>query len=94
MGKELVPVGPIVEGELYELNLGARFDEYIFDEYIDVLPANEVEVSTPLDDEDEAALADGIASVFDALRAEAEDEDPTFVLLAELNRLWAEPLAA
>ena len=89
MGKELVPVQPVFEGEVYELNV-----EAVFDEYIDVLPAEEIHVSTPLDEADEVALADGIASVFDALRAEVEEVDPTFALLAELNRLWAEPLAA
>lgn len=101
MGKELVPVGPVYDGEAYEFDATATFEDYI-----DVLPVVGDEVTTPLDEQDEAALADGIASVFDALRAEAADEgspagtagndneETTYALLAELNRLWAEPLAA
>lgn len=90
MGKELVPVGPVVvEGEVYHMNV-----EAIFDEYIDFLPADEIQVKTPLDEADEEALELGIASIFDELLAEAHDGDPTYMLLAELNRMWAEPLAA
>jgi hypothetical protein len=55
-----------------------------------------------LAEEDAEALEMGIASVFDSLRAEAEADDPadfdgpvepTFALLAELNRMWAQPQA-
>ena len=64
------------------------------------LPAEAIE--TPLAAADEAALEAGIASLFETLMQEdaaeeADDEDgiePTIALLAELNRLWAQPLAA
>lgn len=89
MGKELVPVEPVVEGEIYYLNV-----EAIYDEYVDYLPANDIEVATSLEAADEEALAEGIATVFDSLLAEAHESEPTYALLAELNRIWAEPLAA
>jgi hypothetical protein len=91
MGKDLVPVGQVYEAEANETPYEAH-DEAIYDEYVDVLPAGDEQVSTPLDQADEDALALGIASVFDELRAEAEE--PTLALLAELNRIWAQPLAA
>lgn len=92
MGNELVPIGPVYEAEADETRYDPRLDA-IYDEYVDVLPADETDdVTTSLDDADEEALALGIASIFDELRAEAEE--PTLALLAELNRLWAEPLAA
>jgi hypothetical protein len=61
-----------------------------------------VAVDTPLAAADEEALEAGIASMFeslllsDAVYVEAADEDiePTFALLDELNRIWAQPLAA
>jgi hypothetical protein len=66
-----------------------------------VLPPAIAAIVTPLAAEDEEALEAGIASMFEDLRlADVEpDEDadeggPTFALLAELNRLWAQPLAA
>lgn len=93
MGKELVPVGPVIEGKVYEAGDNSIV-ETIYDEYVDYLPADEVTVTTSLQDADEAALELGIASVFDTLLAEAHDVDPTYALLAELNRLWVEPLAA
>ena len=91
MGKELVRIEPAFDGETYDgpYELHA---EAIFDEYIDVLPADDVTVETSLDLADEEALETGIASVFDTLRAEAEE--PTYALLAELNRIWSQPLAA
>jgi hypothetical protein len=89
MGKDLVPVEPAVEGEVYHMSVDA-----IFDEYVDFLPADEIEVTTSLDEADEQALARGIATVFDTLLAEAHEVEPTYALLAELNRIWAEPLAA
>ena len=92
MGNELVPIGPVYDLEPDEARTETRA-EAIYDEYVDVWPADDSEdVTTPLDDADEEALALGIASVFDELRAEAEE--PTLALLAELNRLWAQPLAA
>ena len=93
MGKELVPVTPVVEGEVYEAG-DNRVVDAIYDEYVDYLPADAIEVKTPLDVEDEAALELGIASVFDTLLAEAHEVDPTYVLLDELNRMWEQPLAA
>ncbi|HHY50991.1 MAG TPA: hypothetical protein GYA10_14745 [Alphaproteobacteria bacterium] len=74
-------------------------------------------IETTLNAEDAAALEQGIASVFDRLRAEAGGleadnaaggeaatperdthdtigVEPTFALLAELNRLWARAEAA
>lgn len=55
-------------------------------------------VVTALADEDAVALEQGIADVFDTLRAEVEEHDedadevePTYALLAELNRLWVQP---
>lgn len=97
MGKELVPIGRVYDVERNDDEemddaLDAMPIDVLFDEYIDVLPAESREVSTPLDQADEEALELGIASVFDALRAESEE--PTLALLAELNRLWARPLAA
>ncbi|HQZ13892.1 MAG TPA: hypothetical protein PK286_13500 [Devosia sp.] len=64
--------------------------------------------ATPLAAEDEAALEDGIALLFEELvqsdmvyveAPEAEPlaeeaPDPTFALLDELNRIWAQPIAA
>jgi hypothetical protein len=92
MGNELVPIEPRFEAETQD----ASYEPYIdvtYDEYVDVLPADEVAaVATSLDEADEEALELGIASVFDELRAEFEE--PTFALLAELNRIWAQPLAA
>jgi hypothetical protein len=92
MGKELVQIEPAFEPEVYEqpyeLHVEARYDAYD-----DVLEADEAAIETSLDVADEEALEDGIASVFGTLRAEAED-GPTYALLAELNRIWAEPLAA
>lgn len=71
------------------------------------LPGAPHQVATELNSADEAALEAGIASVFDALltsdagqgeaakeRAEEIGVEPTFVLLAQLNRLWAQPLSA
>jgi hypothetical protein len=71
------------------------------------LPAPAVAVETPLAAEDEEALEAGIASMFEALLhsdAAADDAanddgdddgiEPTVALLAELNRIWAQPLAA
>jgi hypothetical protein len=89
MGKELVPAMPVIEGEAYEFIYEGRM-EGIYDAYVDVLPVDEDDIETSLDADEEAALESGIASIFDELRA----EEPTFVLLNELNRLWAEPLAA
>ena len=91
MGNALVPVGPVFEPEEeYEAYYEAHVDA-IYDAYVDVLPADEEDaVETDLGEEDEEALEIGIASVFDTLRS----EEPTFALLAELNRLWAQPLAA
>ena len=92
MGNELVPIGLVYEPEADETQTEI-WAEAIYDEYVDVWPADDTkDVTTPLDDADEEALALGIASVFDELRAEAEE--PTVALLAELNRIWAEPLAA
>ena len=91
MGKDLVLVRQVYEAEADERSYETHEDA-IYDEYVDVLPADDEHVSTPLDQADEDALALGIASVFDELRAEAEE--PTLALLAELNRIWAEPLAA
>lgn len=93
MGKALVPVTPAVEGEIYEGGAAAVV-EMIYDEYIDYLPADSFDVETSLDFEDEAALEEGIASIFDTLLAEAHEVEPTYALLAELNRMWAQPLAA
>ncbi len=103
MSRELVPVQPAFEAEVYD----AGREIFVEAEFIDVLPEGGTEVSTPLGEEDEEALAQGIASVFESLIAEAgedegteangeaaNDDDPTVALLAELNRLWAEPLAA
>jgi hypothetical protein len=50
--------------------------------------------AAPLAAADAAALELGIADVFDTLRAEALADpalEPTYALLAELNRLWAAP---
>lgn len=71
------------------------------------LPAPSVTIETPLAAEDEEALEAGIASMFETLLqsdAAANDDaandgeddvsEPTLVLLAELNRIWAQPLAA
>lgn len=66
------------------------------------LPAESVAVETPLAAADEEALEAGIASMFESLMQsdavyveEAEEEiEPTFALLDELNRIWAQPLAA
>jgi hypothetical protein len=72
----------------------------------DALPIPEADgpVETMLDSADELALEAGIASVFDSLRSsdaayappqdEAGEVEPTLALLDELNRLWAQPLAA
>lgn len=96
MSTELVPVGPVIEGEVWETE-----PDVFVEEYVDVFTADERQVSTPLEEADEEALAQGIASVFESLRSDPEGDevegdegDPTFALLAELNRLWAEPLAA
>jgi hypothetical protein len=72
------------------------------------LPADTVTVETPLAAADEEALEAGIAEMFESLlQSDAvyvEDEEivepadeeiePTFALLDELNRIWAQPLAA
>jgi hypothetical protein len=64
--------------------------------------ADEAIAATALAEEDAEALELGIASVFDTLRAEVESDDvddfdepvePTYALLNELNRLWAQPQA-
>lgn len=89
MGKELVPATPVIEGEAYEY-IHEGYVDAIFDAYVDVLPVDEEVIETTLGADDEAALESGIASIFDELRA----EEPTLVLLNELNRIWAQPLAA
>ena len=89
MGKDLVHVGPVFGSEAYEQPYELHV-EAIYDEYVDVLPAGDAVIETALDTADEEALEMGIASVFGTLR----EEEPTYALLAELNRLWAEPLAA
>jgi hypothetical protein len=93
MGNALVPVTPAVEGEIYESGPATVVD-MIFDEYVDYLPADDVAITTSLDLADEEALEQGIASVFDTLLAEAHEVEPTYALLAELDRLWSQPLAA
>jgi hypothetical protein len=85
MANDLIRIEPDAYEQPFELHA-----EAIFDEYVDVLPVNEIVVETALDTADEEALEMGIASVFGTIR----DEEPTFALLAELNRIWAEPLAA
>jgi hypothetical protein len=57
--------------------------------------AEDVIVATVLAEEDSEALEQGIALVFDSIRAEEaanEDEpvEPTYALLEELNRIWAQ----
>lgn len=82
---------------------------------IDGIAGDASAIETTLNAEDAAALEQGIASIFDRLRAEsgsavADNDDgdgatatqdnetigvePTFALLAELNRLWARAEAA
>lgn len=121
-GAEAIEVGAAFEPEPYEGLIVVEVDEF---ETIELEA-----IATPLADADEAALEEGIASVFDAILVEGfdgeitpeeeddaehfsdgdyafsdeydesiEDDDgfdaePTVVLLAELNRIWAEPLAA
>jgi hypothetical protein len=89
MANDLIRVEPAFEpeahGQPYELHV-----EAIYDEYVDVLPVSDPVVETPLDTADEEALELGIASVFGSIR----EEEPTYALLSELNRLWAQPLAA
>lgn len=91
MSKQLVRIEPAFEAEIVEMRAGA-----ITVDYVDVLPESEAGVSTPLDEAEEEALEQGIASVFESLMAETAegDAEPTLALLAELNRLWASPLAA
>jgi hypothetical protein len=125
MGSEAEFLDTEVDG----IEVGAAFEVEPY-EGLSIVEAEEVE--TTLADEDEVALEEGIASVFDTILAEGfeepmaesdpdqepayagdpdyddgpaydddaeydEDEamgdsDVTFVLLAELNRLWAQPL--
>lgn len=64
-------------------------------------PTNPDAIGAPTDlaDEDAEALEQGIATIFDTLRAEADPStaddgvEPIFALLDELNRLWAQPQA-
>lgn len=88
MSKQLVRIEPAFEAEPMELDAtGAVNDDYA---------GMTTDVATPLGEADEEALELGIASVFESLIADAgeTEAEPTLALLAELNRLWAEPLAA
>ena len=92
MSRELIRIEPAFEGETI-----AMLSEAIAVDYVEVLPEDDDPVATPLGEADEEALELGIASVFESLVAgggEGAQTDATFALLAELNRLWAEPLAA
>jgi hypothetical protein len=82
------------------IEVGVSLDE--FTSYDALMHADEEPIAaTPLADEDAEALEQGIVSMFETLREEIEAADdnsaevePTVALLAELNRLWAQPLAA
>lgn len=91
MSTELVRIEPAFEAELFDAHAEAGDVDYV-----DVLPDGDIVVATPLRRADEAALEAGIASVFESIvTGEAADvPDSTGALLAELNRLWAAPLAA
>jgi hypothetical protein len=97
MGKELV-VAEFAE----EQTAGEAEGALESDSFIDVEIVEEGgELEMTLGEADAAALEAGIASVFDSLMAEAAENDEsesdeagaadhTFVLLEELNRLWAQ----
>ena len=84
------------------LDVSAELLHYEVEADVLALPAETIVVETPLAAADEEALEAGIASMFESLLqsdavyvAEAEEEiEPTFALLNELNRIWAQPLAA
>ena len=91
MSKELVRIEPAFEAEIVETR-----GEAAYMDFGDATP-DCAAVSTPLGEAEEEALELGIATVFESLMAESGDAgegDPTFALLAELNRLWSAPLAA
>jgi hypothetical protein len=83
------------------VEVGVSLDEYASYEALTISDEAPV-VTTPLADEDAEALEQGIVLMFETLREEIESSDddstddvePTLALLAELNRIWAQPLAA
>ena len=86
------------------LDLSAELHDYDVAADVTTLPADVVAIETQLAAADEEALEAGIASMFESLLhsdaiyvevpREAVPVEPTVALLDELNRLWAQPLAA
>lgn len=93
-----------MDDDVPALDLSAELLKYEVEADVLVLPGEVAVVETPLAAADEEALEAGIASMFeslllsDAVYIEPAEEpmsvEPTFALLDELNRIWAQPLAA
>jgi hypothetical protein len=96
---------PLDTSELIEV--GVSLAEATYDG-LEMAGADEALIVTDLTAEDAEALEQGIVDMFETIRGEVEVSDgamddeaeddgevePTLALLAELNRIWAQPLAA